>query len=186
IGMVGLLSNVDQHCTQWFKEEGDIVILLGENSDEIGGSEYLRVVHGKTLGRPPRLDLSKEKKVGETCLQAIRKGWVQSAHDCSEGGLAVALAESCMTGPKQYGADLALGKSARPDALLFGEAQSRILITVREKHLQPLLKLARLKKCPVQRLGVVTGDILKIGHWVKTPVAALHESWKEGFLRCVA
>ncbi|MDO8462205.1 MAG: phosphoribosylformylglycinamidine synthase subunit PurL, partial [Deltaproteobacteria bacterium] len=107
IGMVGLLSNVDQHCTQWFKEEGDIVILLGfqtsphspslakegaRGRSDLGGSEYLKTIHGLVAGRPPYLNLALEKKVQETCLQAIRKGWVQSAHDCSEGGLAVALA----------------------------------------------------------------------------------------------
>ncbi|MBI1909075.1 MAG: phosphoribosylformylglycinamidine synthase subunit PurL [Deltaproteobacteria bacterium] len=190
IGMVGLLEDVKTHCTQWFKEEGDLVFLLGNAEGELGGSEYLSLVHGKVQGTPPPLKLAREKKVQETCLQGIQKGWIRSAHDCSEGGLAVALAECCISGPQLWGVDIkvrANGRSPlRPDLLLFGEAASRIVVTVRENNLQRFLRWARLKKCPVQRLGVVTRGPFRLDPWITVPTAELQKAWKEGFVKCVA
>ena len=98
VGMVGLLDNVERHCSRSFKAEGDIVLLLGPLSDEIGGSEYLSVVHGLEAGPVPRLDLGLERKVQQVCQALIQQGLVQSAYNCSEGGLAVALGECCISG----------------------------------------------------------------------------------------
>jgi phosphoribosylformylglycinamidine synthase len=106
VGMVGLLNNVERHCTQGFKEEGDVVLLLGPWPDEIGGSEYLSVVHGLETGPVPWLDLNLERAVQQVCRDLIQQGLVESAHDLSEGGLAVALAECCISGG--IGADIGL------------------------------------------------------------------------------
>ncbi|MBI2083330.1 MAG: phosphoribosylformylglycinamidine synthase subunit PurL [Deltaproteobacteria bacterium] len=119
IGMVGLLDDVERHCTQWFKQEGDVVAMVGPAfgkippsppfskwGEDFGGSEYLKVIHGIVAGRPPRLNIPLEKRVQALVLTGIRKGWVRSAHDCSEGGLAVALAECCVSGPALFGATI--------------------------------------------------------------------------------
>jgi len=126
IGMLGIIDEVEHITTQWFKDEGDLIILLGENKEELDGSEYLKVIYQKILGSP-EIDLGLEKGVQDTCLEGIRKGLIKSAHDCSEGGLAVALAECCVTGPRSVGAAVDLKDEIRPDCLLFGESQSRIV-----------------------------------------------------------
>ena len=100
IGVVGLLEDAERRTTQWFKEEGDVVVLLGEPGGQLGGSEYLQTVHGRLGGVPAPLDLERERAVQAACLAAIEAGFVRSAHDCAEGGLAVALAECCVTGPQ--------------------------------------------------------------------------------------
>ncbi|MEK7842353.1 MAG: AIR synthase-related protein, partial [Deltaproteobacteria bacterium] len=87
IGMVGLIEDISLHASQWFKSEGDVVVLLGETKEELGGSEYLKVIHKLDKGRPPHLDLDFEARVQEACLSAIQSGIIKSAHDCSEGGL---------------------------------------------------------------------------------------------------
>ena len=99
IGMVGLIEREDDITTQWFKQSGDAIFLLGETREEIGGTEYLKVMHSREQGMPPWLDLEQEQSLHQCVLTLIQKGWVQSAHDCSEGGLLVTLAESCLTHP---------------------------------------------------------------------------------------
>ena len=97
LGMVGLIEPVDLVITQWFKNPGDRIILLGETKEDLGGTEYLKIVHYREQGRPPLLNLEVEKALQGCLLQMIQKGWIQSAHDCSDGGLAVALAECCFS-----------------------------------------------------------------------------------------
>ena len=146
---------------------------------EEGNIEYKRNI----------LNLSLEKKVQSFCLKAIRKGWVGSAHDCSEGGLAVTLAECCISGPKLFGAGINVGaRSPRPlegREILFAETQSRIIVTLKEKDLQSFLKAAKLEQCPALMLGHVGGEELKIGELVDVPVGELATLWKEGFERKV-
>jgi len=133
VGMLGILAHISHATTQTWKETGDVVVLLGETREELGGSEYLKVCHGMVQGRPPTVDLELERRVQGCCLEAIRAGLVRSAHDCSDGGLAVTLAEGCVSNPdKPIGVDVNLADSLRPDALLFGESQSRILLSLRE------------------------------------------------------
>ncbi|WP_422448066.1 phosphoribosylformylglycinamidine synthase subunit PurL [Thermoanaerobacterium sp. DL9XJH110] len=160
VGMVGVLEDVEKCCTMAFKNEGDIVVLLGENTDELGGSEYLKEVFGIKGGRPPRVDLRKEKKVQECCLKAIELGIVHSAHDISEGGLAVALAESCIAGNLGFSGDI--DDDVRSDALLFGEGQSRIIVSLPEENLSILQKLAAEIGVKTRVLGFVKKDRLKI------------------------
>ena len=166
VGMVGLLEDLSFHETQWFKEEGDLIFLLGENREELGGSEYLKVAHGLEEGRPPHLDLCREKAVQNACLEAIRLGIVRSAHDCSDGGLAIALAESCITHPeREWGIEVELKEDMRSDALLFGESQSRIIISLPEARIEHLMEIACQFGIKATLLGRVKGDRFQIRGW---------------------
>ena len=133
IGMVGLVPDVTKVCRQGWHQAGDLIYLLGITPSPylptLGGSEYLATIHGIVAGKPPVVDFDLEHRVQEACRQGIRQGWINSAHDCAEGGIAVALAECCISG--QLGAKIQLDRSAkRLDELLFGEAASRILVSV--------------------------------------------------------
>jgi phosphoribosylformylglycinamidine synthase len=192
IGMVGLLDDVDKHCTQWFKEEGDLIVLVGTriaSPGDLGGSEYLKVIHGIVAGDAPALNLKLEKKVQALVLEGIKKGLIRSAHDCSEGGLAVALAECCISGSRIFGVNINVGAVREPPLqnviALFSETQSRIIASLREKDLQPFLKLARVKKCPAVVLGHVEGNRLKINDLIDLPVKELEGVWKKGFEKAV-
>lgn len=156
VGMVGLLEDASYVTTAWFKEPGDVIVLLGKNKEELGGSEYLKIVHNLIKGKPPAIDLNFEKRVQKACLEAIRARIIKSAHDCSEGGLAVALAESCIGNQeKMLGAEIVLKEKIRRDALLFGETQSRIIVSLDEKNLKKLEKICKWNKVPWQLLGRV-------------------------------
>jgi len=176
IGMLGIIDDVKHITTQWFKDEGDLIVLLGENKDTLDGSEYLKVIHKKILGSP-NIDLDLEKRVQETCLEGIRRGVIKSAHDCSEGGLAVALAECCVTAPKPKGAAVELKDGIRPDSLLFGESQSRILITVRPDDLDSLREISDQKSVKLAVLGEVGGERLRINEWIDLPVSELRDTY---------
>lgn len=165
IGMVGVLDDINSRATSDFKDTGDTIVLLGLCTNELGGSEYLRVVHGLETGAPPKLTVNLEQAVQRTCLDVIRNGLAKSAHDCSEGGLAVSLAESCIGG--SIGAKLFItnecgDKGIRTDALLFGESQSRIVLTVMESQVKDVLKLAQSNGCPANVIGQVGGERLKL------------------------
>jgi phosphoribosylformylglycinamidine synthase len=166
IGMVGVLENVEQSVGMGFRDTGDAVLLVGQSRDELGGSEYLAVLHDLETGHPPQLDLQLELNVQKFTLAAIRDGLVKSAHDCSDGGLAVALAESCITG--NIGARLELpdtvefAANTRLDAVLFGETQSRIVISTQPENLPRLQELARAAGVPLSYLGLVGGERLMI------------------------
>jgi phosphoribosylformylglycinamidine synthase subunit PurL len=160
IGMLGLIDNPKHITTQWFKGEGDVILLLGEIGEELGGSEYLKRIHGLKTGRSPRMDLTLAKRISDFALESIRKGWVKSAHDCSEGGVAVALAECCISnGDSLIGASVDLSRlPGRLDAVLFGETQSRIVLSCPAKHAEEILRAG----LPVIRLGGTGGNALKV------------------------
>ncbi len=189
VGMVGLLEDIAHATTQWFKAEGDVVFLLGETREELGGSEYLKVVHGLEVGRPPALDLARERAVQQVCLEAIQAGGVSSAHDCADGGLAVALAESCATTPKAWlGATLTLPGEMRPDALLFGESASRIVVSVQPDRAESVRAIARRHGVPCVELGVVGGDHRTLrgrGFSPRLSVEAIHWAWSTGLSRAL-
>jgi len=195
IGMLGLIDDPKHITTQWFKmsEErgaksverngGDVILLLGEICERtptlgLGGSEYLKRIHKLKTGAPPRMDLPYAKRIHDACLDFIRRGWVKSAHDCSEGGLAVALAESCMSnGDAMVGAEIDLSQfTERLDAVLFGETQSRVVLSCAPQHADEILRSG----LSVTRLGTTGGTNLKINTprgplvW---PVAELRSAW---------
>ena len=177
VGMIGLIEDTKDITTQWFKKEGDLIVLLGKNKEELGGSEYLKVIHNLVKGEPPVLDLKYEREIQKTCLQLIKKGVVKSAHDCSEGGLAVALAECCISSGdgSSLGAEIKLNDNLRTDALLFGETQSRIILSLEEDNLAELEKIIKKNNVDFVVLGKVGGKNLKINEWIDLSVDAIKE-----------
>ncbi|MEC2346747.1 phosphoribosylformylglycinamidine synthase subunit PurL [Paenibacillus barengoltzii] len=181
VGMVGLVHDTDHITTQGFKSAGDIVFLLGETKAELGGSEFQAVVHGVVEGRPPQLDLEVEKKLLGTVLEVIQGGLVRSAHDLSEGGLAVALAESCISGG--VGAKVDITSELRPDFMLFSESQSRILLSASPEKAEALEKLLAERGVPAARIGVVEGSELNVAvngtEVLSKPVDQLRRVWED-------
>ena len=160
IGMVGLIEQADLAVTQWFKQAGDVIILLGTTREDLGGTEYLKILHHREQGSPPFLSLETEQAVQACTVALIRLGLVQSAHDCSDGGLAVALAESCISAPSgRLGAvvQLPLGRLRR-DALFFGESQSRVILSVKPDEAERVLQTAREMGVAASKIGTVGGD----------------------------
>jgi phosphoribosylformylglycinamidine synthase subunit PurL len=211
IAMVGLIDDEKQITTQWFKDEGDVIILvgivaagadrgreeLGQTKEaeanvlgySLGGSRYLKVCHGLKIGPPPHVDLAHEIKVQNAVRDLIRGGLVKSAHDCSEGGLAVTLAESCFNPERLSGADIALNAGDAPTAtVLFNESQSRIVISVAPENLDKAISLLRERDVPFQQLGKVGGDELQIRIDERTfrwRVAEIHDQWWNAIRRVV-
>jgi phosphoribosylformylglycinamidine synthase len=130
IGMVGLVSDLTKICGQSWTKEGDVIYLLGNSNYVLGGSEYLAAVHGKVAGKPPVVDFALEKSVQAACRYGIRQGWIQSAHDLAEGGLAVALAEACIGNSLGATVKISVSESQRLDEILFGELASQIVVSV--------------------------------------------------------
>jgi phosphoribosylformylglycinamidine synthase len=164
IGMIGIINDINKACSQNFKQEGDIIILLGYCKEELGASEYLKEIYNLTKGNAPQLDLKLEQAVQKTTLEAIEKGLVNSAHDCSEGGLAVALAECCVSNKdNMIGANInKLNYDMRLDALFFGESQSRIILSCSKDFVEKIRKIALEFKAPFCVIGKTGGRILRI------------------------
>ena len=178
VGMVGLIEDVDRHCTNSFKDEGDVVFLLGSQDEGgLAGSEYLEVMHGSIAGRP-FINLSLEKRVQQCCLSLIKEGIIKSAHDCSDGGLAVALAECCLAG--DVGFRGVWGIQGRIDAALFGELQSRIIVSVAPTRAIELEGRAAQERIGLRKLGVVGGKRLIIEGLVDVPLEQMAMMWHNG------
>ena len=202
IGMVGLIEKEEHITTQWFKNAGDEIILVGKVGDGLGGSRFLKVCHGKRIGPPPHVDLGREIEIQNAVRDLIRAGLVRSAHDCSEGGLAVALAESCFNPTGLCGADVDLGgveaavpaasseylAGDTPAATLFNESQSRIVISVTPENLEKTMSILQKGDVPHQRLGTVTGDELRIRANTENfrwPITDLYDDWWNSIRRLV-
>ncbi len=222
--VVGLIEKPEHVTTQWFKDEGDAIVLLGEAVDQadpilgLGGSAYLQVIHGKKTGSPPRCDFETARTLHTTLLGLIQSGLVKSAHDCSEGGLAVALAESCISQlvargtPRLIGATVDLSSVGREssraqksenkemsgldgvsphrlDALLFGETQSRVVISCKPLDAVKVVERARLMGVPAVQIGKVGGDKLTVktaaGEF-SAPLTELHDAWWNSIARAMA
>jgi phosphoribosylformylglycinamidine synthase II len=175
VGLVGVLEDASKRTTMAFKDEGDVIVLLGETEDELGGSEYLKLVHGLVAGRPPAVDLDGERAVHEALLDAIEAGLVKSAHDCSEGGAGVALAESCIAGG--VGARVALDDGLDPAASLFSETQGRVFVTCAEGDAEALVETLLRHGVPYSVVGEVGGGRLVIEEKVDLTVDALSAAW---------
>ena len=213
IAMVGLIDHENQITTQWFKNEGDAIILVGveparlraaAHRDEgvaapsLGGSHYLKVCHGLKIGPPPHVDLPQEIKIQSAVRDLIREGLVKNAHDCSEGGLAVALAECCFNPQKLLGADICCshgpmgrrGQTSHSDVatVLFNESQSRIVISVAPENLDNTILMLRQRDVPFQQLGKVGGDQLQIqvnDEQFAWSIADLYDDWWNSIRRVV-
>jgi len=183
LGVVGVLDDVRRHATAAFKQAGDVILLLGETHEDLGGTEYLARIHGEVTGKPPALDLARERAVQGVCLAAVRAGLAASAHDCSDGGLAVCLAESCLQG--RLGAAVTLPKSEaglRPDARLFGESPSRIVLSASTENAGRIQEMAKGAGVPAVVLGTVGGETLEIAAegkaLISRPVAGMERRWR--------
>jgi phosphoribosylformylglycinamidine synthase len=222
IAMVGLIDHENHITTQWFKNEGDAIILIGsvvpplrddpgqrkpsqskaaginDPGYSLGGSQYLKVCHSLKIGPPPHVDLSHEIKIQSAVRDLIREGLVKSAHDCSEGGLAVALAECCFNPEKLLGADICcshgpMGRRRQTShsdvaTVLFNESQSRIVISVAPENLDNTMLMLRKRDVPFQPLGKVGGDELRIQVDEETfawPIADLYDDWWNSIRRVV-
>ncbi|HEV2805245.1 MAG TPA: phosphoribosylformylglycinamidine synthase subunit PurL [Chthoniobacterales bacterium] len=189
VAMVGLIEQEAHVTTQFFKASGDPIILVGHIGDEIGASRFLKVCHGKKAGRPPRLDVERELAVQNAVRELIRAGWLRSAHDCSEGGLAVALAEACFNPEGLLGAEIELGDvSAAPAITLFNESQSRIVISCAPENARNIMSMLKSKNVPHQRIGAVGGKTLSIktsGDQFSWPIETIHDDWFNAIRRAI-
>ena len=189
IGMVGLIDDERHITTQWFKSPGDEILLVGKIGKGLGGSQFLKVCHGHKQGPPPAIDLGLEIKVQNAVRDLIREGLVKNAHDCSEGGLGVALAECCFNPEKIFGADIDLGACDTPaTAVLFNESQSRIVISIAVHDAEKAMSMLRERDVPVRQLGKVGGDDLRIRVNEESflwPIASLYDGWFNAIRRSV-
>ena len=188
IGMVGLIDEERHITTQWFKNAGDVVILAGQAGNELGGSQFLKICHGRKQAPPPRVDLELEIKVQNAVRDLIREGLVKSAHDCSEGGLAVALTECCLNPSGFLGVDVDLNFSDTATEILFNESQSRIVISVAANDAEKMMSILRERGVPSEQLGKVGGDELRVRISEKTfrwPIVDLYDDWFNAIRRAV-
>ena len=184
VAVVGLIEDQTKIMTQGFKKPGHRIGLIGFTLEELDGSEYLKVLFDKTEGKTPALDQKNEKQVQEFCLELIQKGLIQSAHDCSEGGLAIAVAESCFAAPEEepLGAKLELESSLRRDTLLFGESQSRIVISFPEELTDQIKNLALSYNVDFSLIGITGGSKFTVSingqEYIKQEIESIKNIWK--------
>lgn len=168
IGMIGLIENVDNMLTAYFKNEGDIVFIVGGDKREIGGSEYLSFIHGLIQGDCPDVDLTKEKLINDTLLELNSKKLLKSAHDVSDGGIGIALAECCVINrDANIGCSVKLNYKDRFDYSLFSESQGRIIVSVDKKNSEKVTRLLSDKRIPFEEIGVTGGNELVINDNIK-------------------
>jgi len=187
IGALGLLEDVEQHVGVGFTRPGDLVVLLGadridERASTLAGSEYLDLIHGLVAGRP-EIDLDLEVRLQKACVELVGKGLITSAHDCSDGGLAIAIAECCIAGGMGFEGDFS--HSARWDAALFGEAQSRIVVSVPQDKFDSVRAVCLALQVPQMTLGRTEGDSLRLEGLVDLPLRKIDDAWRNALERVV-
>jgi phosphoribosylformylglycinamidine synthase len=177
IGMLGIIDNADAAMTANFKQSGDLVLELGVNKCELGGSEYLSMRTGKTLGNAPEMDLQYEKRLHELCLELIKNKLIHSAHDVSDGGIAITIAEGLFANCKLgFDLDEIYIDNKRIDSALFGESQSRIVVSTESKNLKAIKDIAVKLKIDCTVIGKVTDSgKLNIGKHITTDVRELND-----------
>jgi len=177
VGMLGLVEDLEHVTTAWFKTGGDVVILLGNTCGHIGGSEYLYLTTGEVAGDAPALNLEAERELQACCLELIRAGFIKSAHDASEGGLAVALAESCFLNPRcGLGIKAEVNIAGRPDFYLFGEDQSRIVVSAAAQDVDAILRKAEARAVPATVIGtVIETPHININQFISAEISELKD-----------
>ena len=178
IGMLGLIEDLAHVRQSGFVDEGDFIILLGNLGGCVGGSEYLNLIHGRVEGDVPNIDLEYEKMVQDSVLEGIRQGVIKSAHDISDGGLAIALAECCMAGGNNLGANIVISRKIRDDELLFGETQSAIIVTISESDLMRIEEVSGKFQIPCETIGKVSGNSLSINSFLDIAVSKLRKIYE--------
>ena len=181
IGMVGVLDDCSRRLQAGLRDEGDFVLLVGRLGHNLGGSEYLKVVHGRTGAKPPSIDLSAERAAHQFVLDGAAAGLLKSCHDVSEGGLLVALAEACLIGGIGVRCpELRPEDGGRLDAAFFGESQGRFIISSPSRAMPELQTLARRHHVELQLLGMAGGDTLEFEGQVREPLEELRAVWESG------
>ncbi|HOZ79151.1 MAG TPA: phosphoribosylformylglycinamidine synthase subunit PurL [Ferruginibacter sp.] len=160
IGMVGVMDSVDAKMTMDFKTAGDIIVLIGSSKEDINSSEYLHKIHGIENSPAPHFDIEEEFVLQKAVSQLISNKLICSAHDISEGGLFVTLIESSFN--RNLGVDISTDNSIRKDAYLFGEAQSRVVVSVSDQHLAAVKNVLASMNIPFEKLGIVTNGAITI------------------------
>ncbi|TVP73521.1 MAG: hypothetical protein EA352_11935 [Gemmatimonadales bacterium] len=155
IGMVGIVHDLEKVVTVPFRRPGDVILVLGETREEIGGSEYLYRVHDRVAGEAPVVDLMAERRLQHAMLALVEQEVLSSAHDCAEGGLAAALAESAVSGEEALGVDVELHDRIAPVAALFGESHGRVVVSAAPEDEDRVLETARSHGVPARRVGTV-------------------------------
>ena len=178
IGMVGLIEDISKMMTSYFKNENDDIYVIGKDLHEIGGSEYLSRIHKTVKGDAPQLSLSNEKNLHEFVLKAVNNGLIKSAHDISDGGLAVALAECCIMGNrKSLGCEIFISTVARKDFVLFSESQSRIIISAGMENKHKILDLAEKNDLYIESIGKTGGSMLRINNFIELEIDNIKDSY---------
>jgi len=178
IGMVGLIEDLKHITTSFFKDEGDLIYLLGEDKEELGGSEYLKVVHNKVAGNAPMINLTEEKKLQESLLGLIHNKLVKSVHDISEGGIVCALAECCIINEENMiGAEVNIPITSREDFALFSESQSRIIISIDENEKDKFETEINKTGVTYKLIGKTGGLELIISNLLKVDLVKLADSY---------
>jgi phosphoribosylformylglycinamidine synthase len=180
IGMVGLLDDLSLRCPAGFQEDGDIVFVLGETREELAGSEYFRLLGAPLEGRPPTVSFEAERRLHAAVLDSIAKGVLRCAHDVSDGGLLMALAESALYGGRGLRCPGLAGPVSR-EAAYFGESQGRIVVSVAPRRVPELQKLITTHHVPLQAIGVVGGDDLQVGSDIRISLDTLRQAWETAF-----
>jgi phosphoribosylformylglycinamidine synthase len=161
--MVGLIEGLDKITTSYFKNEGDLIYLLGDDFEEIGGSEFIKIIHNKVAGDSPKLNLETEKKLQDVLLALIENKLILSAHDVSEGGIICAIAESCiMNEENPVGADVNIRIKSREDFSFFSESQSRVIVSIRPEEKNNFEEYLTGQKQVFQFLGKTGGKNLNV------------------------
>jgi len=168
IGMLGLVDDNQKIVTSHFKNEGDLIYLLGDHCHEVGGSQYLKEIHGLIKGDAPNLDLDKEALLYQTTLKLISESLLQSAHDCSDGGLAIAIMESCFNpSGKNTGCSVSLPLEYRKDIELFGESHSRIVVSVKSENKDRFETICSENNQKFLKLGVVKAEKIEMNDLIQ-------------------
>ncbi len=176
IGMVGLIEKVENITTSYFKEEGNLIYILGEDFEELGGSEYLKIIHNKVAGDSPKIDLETEKKLHDSLLALIGKDLIESAHDVSEGGIISALAECCIINEEYpVGAEVNIPVKSREDFSLFSESQSRVIVSILKNNKDKFESYLNRQDQPFTCLGETKGTNLSVNNKIKMSTKRLSE-----------
>jgi len=180
IGMVGLLEDIDNRMTHHFKDEGDFIMIMGTLKGDLGGSTYLQVAEDELIGDAPDIDLDFELRVQESLREAIEKKIIKSAHDVSDGGLAVAVAECCLGDPENpLGADIHVHRKIRDDELMFSENQSLIVVSLSEDRLLDIERIASQYSVPCTTIGRVRGDRFSFNDKIDVSIADVMEWYQQ-------
>jgi phosphoribosylformylglycinamidine synthase len=190
VGVVGLVDDARRVATQWFKADGHRIALLGPEAVSLGGSEYLWMLHRRLAGRLAPLDLAVERRVQAAVRAAVGAGLASAVHDCAEGGVAVALAEACVSGPEPVGCTVALAAGERADLTLFGEGPSRVVVAVAPEQAGEFEALVARSDVPWRWLGTTGGERFRVrlGSEVAIDVdlGGIGHAWRTGFERHLA